>query len=454
MLLDMIASARNIEPYEDNSIDVPLLAELPQGGKVVSTEEGKWGTTIWTLSNGIKVVVKPTDFQANQISLAGYKVGGTGKYPDSEIYNLSMLASLSGIGGYGAFDATQLGKKLTGSTARANISSNALYDMISGECAPKDAEDMFQLIYLKYTSPRKDMQAYESLTTRMRNNLKDRGVNPNTALSDTLTFALYNGHPRSLPMLAEDVDNIDYDRVLEIYKERTSDATGYMFFIVGNVDLDAIKPLVEQYIGALPCNGRVEEMVKTTVETRKGVYRNNFKKKMENPTGTEIIYYSGEIDPAQKNRITMSFLSQILQIVYTEEVREKEGGTYGVGVSGNVIRRPKGEFSLTVNFNMAPERREELAAIIVREFEKIAKEGPADEHLEKVRSYMLKTFEESQRKNNAWMNWMYSHYFENENTHDSFEPIVKAMTKEDIRKFAEYILSLGNFIEVSMVPAE
>ena len=454
MLLDMIASARNIEPYEDNSIDVPLLAELPQGGKVVSTEDGKWGTTIWTLSNGIKVVVKPTDFQANQISLAGYKVGGTGKYPDSEIYNLSMLASLSGIGGYGAFDATQLGKKLTGSTARANISSNALYDMISGECAPKDAEDMFQLIYLKYTSPRKDMQAYESLTTRMRNNLKDRGVNPNTALSDTLTFALYNGHPRSLPMLAEDVDNIDYDRVLEIYKERTSDATGYMFFIVGNVDLDAIKPLVEQYIGALPCNGRVEEMVKTTVETRKGVYRNNFKKKMENPTGTEIIYYSGEIDPAQKNRITMSFLSQILQIVYTEEVREKEGGTYGVGVSGNVIRRPKGEFSLTINFNMAPERREELAAIIVREFEKIAKEGPADEHLEKVRSYMLKTFEESQRKNNAWMNWMYSHYFENENTHDSFEPIVKAMTKEDIRKFAEYILSLGNFIEVSMVPAE
>ena len=454
MLLDMIASARDIEPYEDNSIDVPLLAELPQGGKVVSTEEGKWGTTIWALSNGIKVVVKPTDFQANQISLAGYKVGGTGKYPDSEIYNLSMLASLSGIGGYGAFDATQLGKKLTGSTARANISSNAFYDMISGECAPKDAEDMFQLIYLKYTSPRKDMQAYESLTTRMRNNLKDRGVNPNTALSDTLTFALYNGHPRTLPMLAEDVDKIDYDRVLEIYKERTSDATGYMFFIVGNVDLDAIKPLVEQYIGALPCNGRVEEMAESTVETRKGVYCNNFKKKMENPTGTEIIYYSGEIDPVQKNRITMSFLSQILQIVYTEEVREKEGGTYGVGVSGNVTRRPKGEFSLTVNFNMAPERREELAAIIVREFEKIAKEGPADEHVEKVRSYMLKTFEESQRKNNAWMNWMYSHYFENENTHDSFEPIVKAMTKEDIRKFAEYILSLGNFIEVSMVPAE
>ncbi len=454
MLLDMIASARGIEPYEDNSVDAPLLAELPKGGKVVSTEEGKWGTTIWTLSNGIKVVVKPTDFQANQITLTGYKVGGTTQYPDSEIINLSMLSSLSSVGGFGAFDAAQLGKKLAGSTARASVGSNALYDMINGECATKDVEDMFQLMYLKFTSPRKDMQAYESLTTRMRNSLKDRDINPNTALSDTLTFALYNGHPRTLPMLAADVDKIDYDRVLEIYKERTSDATGYMFFIVGNFELDAIKPYVEQYIGALPCNGRIEKIAETTVETRKGVYRNNFEKKMENSVGTEIIYYSGEIDPVQKNRIAMSFLSQILQIVYTEEVREKEGGTYGVGVSGNVVRRPKGEFSLTINFNMAPERREELAEIIVREFEKIAKEGPAEEHLEKVRSYMLKSFEESQKKNSAWLNWMYNYYFENENNHDNFEPIVKAMTKEDIRKFAEYIISLGNFIEVSMVPTK
>jgi zinc protease len=227
-----------------------------------------------------------------------------------------------------------------------------------------------------------------------------------------------------------------------------------MFFIVGNVDLDAIKPLVEQYIGALPCNGRVEEMVKTTVETRKGVYRNNFKKKMENPTGTEIIYYSGEIDPAQKNRITMSFLSQILQIVYTEEVREKEGGTYGVGVSGNVIRRPKGEFSLTVNFNMAPERREELAAIIVREFEKIATEGPNGEHIEKVRNYMLKTFEENQEKNGAWMSWLYKYYVEGEDTYSNYTELIEGITKEDVQELARYIINQGNFIEVSMVPAE
>ena len=453
MLLKMVGNAR-ISAYEDNAVDAPLLAEIPAGGKVVKTEEGKWGSTVWTLSNGIKVIVKPTDFQADAINLSGYKVGGTNRYPDSERVNIGMLSALSSIGGFGAFDATQLSKKLAGCTASASVGTSAIYDIISAGCSPKDAEEMFQLLYLKYTSPRKDEQAFESYTTRMRNNLKDRNLNPNTALNDTMVVALYGNHPRVKPFVAADVDAVDYDRVLEIYKERTSDATGYQFFIVGNVDLDAIKPLVERYIGALPCNGRVEKIEKTTVETRTGVYRNNFKNKMENPTGTENIIYAGKIDPSRKNRIVMSFLNQVLNIVYTEEVREKEGGTYGVGVRGSISKYPEGEYSLLVNFKMSPERREELAAIIVREFEKLAAQGPVAEHVEKVRSYMLKSFEESQKKNGAWMNWLYAYYFENRDTYSNYEDIVKNITVEDIRQFAKYILDQGNFIEVSMTPAE
>ena len=453
MLLKMVGNAR-ISAYEDNAVDAPLLAEIPAGGKVVKTEEGKWGSTVWTLSNGIKVIVKPTDFQADAINLSGYKVGGTNRYPDSERVNIGMLSALSSIGGFGAFDATQLSKKLAGCTASASVGTSAIYDIISAGCSPKDAEEMFQLLYLKYTSPRKDEQAFESYTTRMRNNLKDRNLNPNTALSDTMVVALYGNHPRVKPFVAADVDAVDYDRVLEIYKERTSDATGYQFFIVGNVDLDAIKPLVERYIGALPCNGRVEKIEKTTVETRTGVYRNNFKNKMENPTGTENIIYAGKIDPSRKNRIVMSFLNQVLNIVYTEEVREKEGGTYGVGVRGSISKYPEGEYSLLVNFNMSPERREELAAIIVREFEKLAAQGPVAEHVEKVRSYMLKSFEESQKKNGAWMNWLYSYYFDGEDNYSGYEELVKGITAEDIRLLAKYILDQGNFIEVSMTPTE
>ena len=217
-LLRMIEGARNIEPYEDNAVDAPLLAEIPAGGKVVKSEDGMWGSTVWTLSNGIKVIVKPTDFQADAISLAGYKVGGTNRYPDSERVNLGMLSALSSIGGFGAFDASQLNKKLSGSTASASVSTGALYDVIGGSCSPKDAETMFQLMYLKYTSPRKDEKAFESYTTRMRNSLKDRNLNPNTALNDTLVVAMYGNHPRVKPFVAEDVDLVDYDRVLEIYK--------------------------------------------------------------------------------------------------------------------------------------------------------------------------------------------------------------------------------------------
>lgn len=453
MLLKMIEGAR-ISAYEDNEVDAPLLENIPEGGKIVKSEEGKWGSTVWTLSNGIKVVVKPTDFQADRINLSGYKIGGTNRYPDSEKENIGMLSALSGIGGFGAFDATQLGKKLSGSTASANVGSGPYYDVISAGCSPKDAEEMFQLMYLKYTSPRKDEKAFESYTTRMRNSLKDRNLNPNTALSDTMVVAMYGNHPRVQPFVAADVDKVDYDKVLEMYKDRTSDATGYMFFIVGNVDLEAIKPLVERYIGALPCNGRVEQIEKTTVETRTGVYRNNFKNKMENPTGTENIIYSGKIEPTLKNRMVMSFLNQVLNIVYTEEVREKEGGTYGVGVRGSVSKLPEGEYTLMVNFKMAPERREELAAIIIREFEKLAAEGPVTEHVEKVRSYMLKSFEESQKKNGAWMNWLYNFYFENEDNHTGYEELVKSITTEDVRLLAKYILDQGNFIEVSMTPAE
>ena len=454
MLLDMVANAREIAPYQDNAVDAPLLAEIPAGGKVVKSEEGMWGSTVWTLSNGIKVILKPTDFQADAISMTGYKVGGTNRYPDSEKVNLGMLSALSSIGGYGAFDASQLGKKMSGSTASAKVGTSALYDVISCGCSPKDAEEMFQLMYLKYMSPRKDEQAFQSYTTRVRNNLKDRNLNPNTAFSDTMVVALYGDHPRVKPFVAEDVDKVDYDRVLEIYKERTSDATGYQFFIVGNVDLDVIRPLVERYIGALPCNGRVEKIEKTTVETRTGVYRNNFKHKMENPTGTEAICYTGKIDPSQENMLVMSYLNQVLNIVSTEEVREKDGGTYGVGVRGSISRLPEGEFSLLVNFKMAPERREELAAIIVREFEKIAAEGPATEHVEKVRSYMLKSFEENQKKNGAWMNWLYSYYFEGIDNYTGYEELINSITCEHVRLLAKYILDQGNFIEVSMTPAE
>lgn len=452
-LLQMVGNAR-ITPYEDNAVDAPLLENIPAGGKVVKSEEGKWGSTIWTLSNGIKVIVKPTDFQADVISLTGYKIGGTNRYPDSDKENIGMLSALSSIGGFGAFDANQLGKKLSGSTASASVGSSSLYDVINAGCSKKDAEDMFQLMYLKYTSPRKDEKAFESYINRLRNSLKDRNLNPNTALSDTMVVAMYGNHPRVKPFVADDIDKINYDRVLEIYKDRTSDATGYTFFIIGNVDLEAIKPLIERYIGALPCNGRVEKIEKTTVKTRTGIYRNNFRNKMENPTGTENIIYSGKIDPVQKNRVVMSFLNQILNIVYTEEVREKEGGTYGVGVRGSISKLPEGEYTLMVNFKMAPERREELAAIIVREFEKIAANGPVAEHVEKVRSYMLKSFEESQKKNSAWMSWLYSFYFENEDNYTGYEQLIKSISADDVRSLAKFILDQGNFIEVSMVPAE
>ncbi len=451
MLLAAVEAAP-LTPYVDSTNDAPLLETLPAGGSVVATEEGKWGSTIWTLSNGIKVIVKPTDYKADEIIMSGMSYGGTSRYPDSDRVNLSMLGSVVSLGGAGSFDLMQLSKKLAGSTASAQVGASAYHDRISGACSPKDLEEMFQLMYLKYTSPRKDTAALESFISRQRGALRDRNINPNTALGDSINKALYNDHPRMKPIVESDMDSLDYDRIMEIYRDRTCDASDFTFVFVGNIDLETLKPLVEKYIGGLPANGRKEELYDHKITTRKGVYRNNFAREMETPTGTEVIFYSGDCEATLRNAILMSFVQQIMDIVYTTEVREKEGGTYGVGIQGSIDPLPKGEFSIAIQFNMAPERREELTKIVIGELEKVAKEGPVEEHVEKVRSYMLKTFDEQVKVNGAWSNWLMQYYFNGKDYYSDNIEVVKSITKEDIRAFLAGLLAQGNFIEVSMVP--
>ena len=452
-LFKMIANQR-ISEYVDNSNDAPLLAEEPQGRKIAKSETGNWGETIWSFDNGMKVIVKPTTYVANQVSLSGYSKGGHNRYPDSDYINIAFMNSVASLGGVGEFNSTELGKKLTGNSASARVWSTEIYDRVEGGCAPRDLETMFQLIYLSFTSPRVDSVAFNSYKTRLYNSLKDRDINPNTAFGDSLKVALYNNHPRTKSIVAEDIDKIDYERIMEMYKDRTADASDYTFFIVGNVELESLKPLVEKYLGGLPSIGRNEDYVVGDVETRKGIYRNNFKRKMEIPTGTEVLVYSGSIEGTQRNAVLMSVLSQILNMVYLEEVREKEGGTYGVQVSGYVKKQPKEEYSMTVQFTMAPERRVELTKIITDELEKMRINAPKEEHLERVRSYMLKAYDEAQEKNSSWMTWLHQLHFNGDDVRTGYRDLINGITREDIRLFLDNILKQGNMIEVSMTPEE
>lgn len=452
-LFKMIANQR-IAEYVDNSNDAPLLAEEPVGRKIANSETGKWGETIWTFDGGMKVIVKPTTYAVNQVALSGYSKGGHNRYPDSDYINIAFMNSVAALGGLGEFNTTELGKKLAGKNASARVWATEIYDRVEGGCSPKDIETMLQLIYLNFTAPRMDSVAFNGYKTRLYNSLKDRDINPNTAFGDSLKVALYNNHPRTKAIVADDVEKIDYERIMEMYKDRTADASDYTFFIVGNVELETLKPLVEKYLGALPSIGRNEDFVVGDVETRTGIYRNNFKRKMEVPTGTEVLVYSGSIEGTQRNAVLMSILSQILNMVYLEEVREKEGGTYGVQVSGYVKKLPKAEYSMTVQFTMAPERREELTKIITDELEKMRQNGPKEEHLERVRSYMLKSYNEAQEKNSSWMTWLHQLHFNGDDVRTGYSDLIGGITREDIRLFLDTILKQGNMIEVSMTPEE
>lgn len=451
ILFKMIANQR-ITEYVDNSNDAPLLPVEPQGRKIAKSETGEWGETIWTFDGGMKVVVKPTTYAVNQVSLSGYSKGGHSRYPDSDYINIAFMNSIVPLGGLGEFNTTELGKKLTGKSATARVWTTEIYDRVEAGCAPKDLETMMQLIYLSFTAPRMDSVAFDGFKTRQRNSLKDRDIDPNTAFGDSLKVALYNNHPRTKTIFAEDIDKIDYERIMEMYKDRTADASDYTFFIIGNVELETLKPLVEKYLGALPSIERNEDYVVSNVDVRKGVYRNNFKRKMEVPTGTEVLVYTGNIDGKQRNAVLMSFLTQVLNMVYLEEVREKEGGTYGVQVGGYVRKQPKEEFSMSIQFTMAPERRVELTNIITNELEKMRQNGPNPEQVERVRSYMIKSFDESQEKNSSWLTWLHQLHFNGEDVRTGYRDLLNSITPEEIRQFLDTILKQGNMIEVSMTP--
>ena len=186
---------------------------------------------------------------------------------------------------------------------------------------------MMQLTYLTFTAPRKDNEAFESYKNRMKAELQNADANPMTAFSDTVSYALYGNHPRSFSMKENMVDKIDYDRVMEMYKDRFKDASDFTFYFVGNIDVEKMKPMIAKYLGGLPSINRKETFKDTKMEIRKGQYKNEFAKKQETPMATIMFLFNGTCKYDLRNNLTLSILDQALDMVYTAEIREKEGGT-------------------------------------------------------------------------------------------------------------------------------
>ena len=448
-IIDKVRSEK-LEPYVDKVSDEPLMKEKPQGGKVVKTEQGEFGTTILTLSNGVRVIVKPTDFKADEIQMTAYSPGGNSLFNDSDVLQFSMLNDIVSIGGLGNFSAIDLGKVLAGKAASASASVNMLSETLSGGCSPKDLETMFQLVYLRFTAPRMDQEAFTSFIQRNKAALSNQEANPMSALSDTIRVALYDHHPRAIDLQPEMLDKIDYNKVMSLYKERFAEAGDFTFILVGNVNLAAATPLIEQYLGGLPTINRKENFRDNKLYIRKGIYNNDFVRTMETPKASVILLNSGDCAYTMKNKLMMSIMGQLLDILYTQTVREEAGGTYGVSCSGSVSKYPKEEGTFQIYFDTDPARRADMVELIKKGISDFIANGPKEEDLDKVKEYMLKTYQQNQKENGYWTGIIQEYYWDNLDMNTDYEKTVKSITADDLKAFAKSFFGQNNQIEVSM----
>lgn len=441
----------DLQAYVDKVSDEPLMKEAPKGGKIVSEKEGDiYGTTKLVLSNGVTVYIKKTDFKADEIRMKGTSLGGKSLFPDKDALNFALMDNVVSAGGLGNFSKVDLTKVLAGKKVAVSAGLGATTENVMGTCSPKDFETMMQLTYLTFTAPRKDMEAFESYKNRLKAQLESAKANPLSSIGDSLQKAMYGNHPRVVLLQPEMVDQIDYDRILEMYNDRYKDASDFTFYFVGNIDPATAKPLIEEYLGALPAINRKETFKDTKMAIRKGTFKNEYTKEQQTPTATIVFLYSGKAAYTLKNEILLSYMTQALDMVYTEEVREKEGGTYGVNCFGDLQKYPKEQLMLQIVFQTDPEKKDKLAGIVVDELKKLAAEGPTEVHLQKIKEYMLKKYADNQKENGYWMNNLNDYFYYGMDMTKGYTDIVNSITAKDVQKFAADLLKQGNEIEVTM----
>lgn len=451
-VLDAV-KAETIEPYAEQVIDEPLVTSPPTPGKITKEEkDAALDATVWTLQNGMKVILKNTDFKDDEIRMTGSSVGGYSQYAIQDPVNSKLMNAVMKLGGVGNFSATDLPKVLAGKTASASPGISLITQNFNGSSSIRDFETMLQLVYLYFTAPRKDNDAFQSYLQRMETQLRNQEAEPMVAFSDSITAALYGDNPLAVRIRVADLKQLDYDRIMEMYKQQFSNPGSFVFTFVGNIDEEKVRPVVEQYLASLPGQAVKGEFIRVPMNFKEGETNNIFKREMQNPKASVFNTFTGKVERNMKNQILMSMFDQILDIVYTEKVREEEGGTYGVSSAGAISRYPEGQTILQIMFDTDPEKMAHLNEIIYNVLKEIAANGPRETDFTKVKEYMNKSYNESLKENGYWLNVLDTRYFYGEDTYTKYIETVNAVTPEEIKEFAANLINQGNKKTIVMMP--
>lgn len=445
-----------IEPPVSEKIERPLVNHTPKKGKIRKQLFNlSLGTTEWQLSNGIRVVFKNTDFRHDQILMEAFSPGGMSLVPTAELPSAALATSIVQMSGLGEFSYTDLQKVLAGKQVSLSPSIDSYEESLSGSSTVRDLETLLQLTYLTFTAPRYDEQAYETLMGMVRTQLKNKEKNPKAIFRDSLSLFSTGHSERTLILNEQLLDRVEHERALEIFQRRFANPADFTFTFVGQINPDdpGTKHLILQWLGGLKARGRKERFTDWHVRQPEGDNKLYFRREMTTRTATNRIEYAMyDIPYSLQLKLNAQMIGRVLDTRYLESVREREGGSYGVGVSGGMRRVPVNEQYLIIQFDTDPEKQERIMEIINEEIQTIMRDGPLQSDVDKEKASMLKDHEENLRDNNWWQSVIYRFYRDGENVLEHYVAAVESITPESVQKALVTLVGADSRIEVVMLP--
>ena len=445
-----------IEAPAEEVIDTELVKKAPRKGKIKKTlRNEELGITEWTLSNGIKVVLKQTDFKADEILMQAFSKGGLSQVEVEDLPSAQLASYVVGVSGIGRFTATQLEKALSGKTVSVETEISESVERLHASSSVKDLETMLQLTYLYFTAPRRDEEAYQTLIAMMRTQLANRDKNPKAVFQDSVQMMSSNHSERVVLMNMETLERVSLDKALAVYKARFANPADFTFVFVGNINPNdpKVQALVCQWLGSLKTKKCREDVIDHHVTVAPGRQKNYFSRKMETTTASNRIQYTSYDMPfTMANDLNMEMIGRILSTRYLESIREREGGSYGVGTYGYTTGLPSQRAALLMQFDTDPNKQERLMEIIHEEIQAIIDNGPLASDLQKEKESMLKDFQEDLEKNPYWRQSLYMYYMYGWNNIRDYKAAVEAITAETVQETLKQLVASGNVFEVVMFP--
>ena len=441
---------RQYEEYVDESISEPLIAHLPAKGKIVETTEGKFGTTEMTLSNGIKVIVKPTDYKDDEILFQAFRRGGKAAYFVEDAANIQMIGDAVSLSNFGPFDNKTLIRYLTGKNVQLEYGVGNFTDYLEGSSSVRDLPTLFELIYTSFMNINPNEENYNNSIARIIPQLEAAEKSPEFIFESHKNNALYNGNPMAASITAEVLKKADYKRMLQLYKESVANPADYTFLFTGNVDIEALKPLLERYVASLPSGKRVERKVVAPVNTADGEVVDCFTAEMTAPADWLYGFYSGmNVDNTIQNQVKTSLVGDIVKILYTEILREKEGGVYSP-MAYSYYDVNTGKWNLVYFLQTNGDQSARMLQLADEIFVNLLRNGATADQFNRVKGAMLSQYENSVRTNSYWHNNIRLYGLLGKDFITEHRSAIENLTLEDFNAFMRHLYGGKNRIQVNM----